>query len=86
MDKKAVVEIAEIWIGQHGNKKNADVKRLITVIESVLSHVTVKNALYLGASVLALKMILDFVNEHYAIKCEAELEKLKIEHENKEEV
>lgn len=85
MDKKAVVEIAEIWIGQHGNKKNADVKRLITIIESVLSNDTVKNALYLGAGVLALKIILDFVNEHYAIKCEAELEKINIEHENKDE-
>lgn len=85
MDKKTAVEIAEIWLGQHGNKKNADVKRLISIIESILSNDTVKNALYLGAGVLALKTILDFINEHYEIKCETELEKMKIEYENNKE-
>ena len=85
MDKKAVVEIAEIWIGQHGNKKNADVKRLITIIESVLSNDTVKNALYLGAGIVALKTLLDFANERYELKHEYELEKLLLENSKEEE-
>ena len=84
MDKKAIVEIGELWMGQHGNKKNADIKRLISILESILSHDTVKNAVYLGAGIIVLKTILDFANECYEIKHEYELEKLLLE-TNKEE-
>ena len=84
MDKKAIVEISELWMGQHGNKKNADIKRLISILEAILSHDTVKNALYLGAGIIALKTILDFANERYKLKHEYELEKLLLE-TNKEE-
>ena len=85
MDKKAIVEIAEIWVGQNGNKKNADIKRLISIIESVLSNDTIKNTLYLGVGVVALKVVLDFVNEQYRIKCEADLDKTLIENIKEEE-
>ena len=85
MDKKAIVEIAEIWVGQNGNKKNADIKRLISIIESVLSNDTIKNTLYLGVGVVALKVVLDFVNEQYRIKCEADLDKMLIENIKEEE-
>lgn len=72
------------WMSQHGNKKNADIKRLISILEAVLSHDTVKNALYLGAGIVALKTLLDFANERYQMKHEYELEKLLLE-TNKEE-
>ena len=85
MDKKAIVEIGEIWMGQHGNKKNADIKRLISILEAMLSHDTVKNALYLGAGIIALKTILDFANERYELKHEYELEKLLLENSKEEE-
>ena len=72
------------WMSQHGNKKNADIKRLISILEAILSHDTVKNALYLGAGIVALKTILEFANERYQMKHEYELEKLLLE-TNKEE-
>ena len=73
------------WMGQHGNKKNADIKRLISILEAILSHDTVKNALYLGAGIIALKTILDFANERYELKHEYELEKLLLENSKEEE-
>ena len=85
MDKKAIVEISELWMGQHGNKKNADIKRLISILEAILSHDTVKNALYLGAGIVALKTVLDFANERYQMKHEYELEKLLLENSKEEE-
>ena len=77
-------ELFRDWMSQHGNKKNADIKRLISILEAVLSHDTVKNALYLGAGIVALKTLLDFANERYQMKHEYELEKLLLE-TNKEE-
>ena len=85
MDKKAIVEIGELWMGQHGNKKNADIKRLISILEAILSHDTVKNTVYLGVGVIALKTILDFANERYEIKNKYELEKLLLENSKEEE-
>ena len=66
----------QIFLEQHGNKKNADVKRLISIMNAFLSHDTVKNAAYLGVGVLALKVILDSLNELYKTKCESDLDKL----------
>ena len=77
-------ELFRDWMSQHGNKKIADIKRLISILEAVLSHDTVKNALYLGAGIVALKTLLDFANERYQMKHEYELEKLLLE-TNKEE-
>ena len=77
-------ELFRDWMSQHGNKKNADIKRLISILEAILSHDTVKNALYLGAGIVALKTVLDFANERYQMKHEYELEKLLLE-TNKEE-
>ena len=75
-----VRDLVADWFKQNGNKKNADVKRLISIIESILSHDTVKNAVYLGVGAIAIKVvlkpILDSMNEHYKIKCESELDKL----------
>ena len=78
-----VRDLVADWFKQNGNKKNADVKRLISIIESILSHDTVKNAVYLGVGAIAIKVvlkpILDSMNEHYKIKCESELDILMIQ-------
>ena len=78
-----VRELVADWFKQHGNKKNADIKRLISIIESILSHDTVKNAVYLGVGAIAIKVVLkpvlDAMNEHYKIKCESELDKLMMQ-------
>lgn len=73
-----VNQLVRDWFNQHGNKKNADVKRLISVLESILSHDTVKNVAYLGIGVLALKVVLDSLNELYKTKCESDLDKLML--------
>ena len=69
-------ELFRDWMNQHGNKKNADVKRLITVLESILSHDTIKNVVYLGVGVIALKVVLDSLNELYKTKRESDLDEL----------
>ena len=69
-------ELFRDWINQHGNKKNADVKRLISVLESILSHDTIKNVAYLGVGVIALKVVLDSLNELYKTKRESDLDEL----------
>ena len=70
----------QIFLEQHGNKKNADVKRIISIMNAFLSHDTIKNAVYLGVGAVAFKVVLesvlDAMNEHYRIKCESELDKL----------
>lgn len=55
----------EIWLAQHGNKKNADVKRIISIMNAFLSNDTVKQALYLGSGLGALALILHFLNERH---------------------
>lgn len=72
-------ELFRDWMSQHGNKKNADVKRFISILESVLSHDTVKNVAYLGVGIVALKVLLDSMNELYRTKCENDLNKLIME-------
>ena len=79
-----VNEVYNSFKNQHGNKKNADIKRFIMIIEAILKNDTVRNTLYLGVGVIALKTILDFANERYEIKNKYELEKLLLE-TNKEE-
>ena len=69
-------ELFRDWMNQHGNKKNADVKRLISVLESILSHDTIKNVVYLGVGVIALKVVLDSLNELYKTKRESDLDEL----------
>ena len=66
----------EIWFAQHGNKKNADIKRLITIMNAFLSHDTIKNVVYLGVGVMALKVVLDSLNELYKTKRESDLDEL----------
>ena len=69
-------ELFRDWMNQHGNKKNADVKRLISILESILSHDTIKNVAYLGVGVIALKVVLDSLNELYKTKRESDLDEI----------
>ena len=80
-----VNEAYNSYRNQHGNKKNADVKRFIMIIEAILKNETVRNTLYLGVGIIALKAVLDFANERYEIKHEYELEKLLIENNKNSE-
>lgn len=57
----------QTWLKQHGNKKNADVKRLVSIMNAFLSHDTVKRALYLGTGVAVLGTILHYLNERHEI-------------------
>ena len=48
-NKSVSVEIYESYKKQHGNTKNADVKRLIKLLEAILSHPTIRNSFYIVA-------------------------------------
>ena len=80
-----VNEVYNSFKNQHGNKKNADIKRFIMIIEAILKNDTVRNTLYLGVGVIALKTLLDFANERYEIKNKYELEKFLLENSKEEE-
>ena len=69
----------QIFLEQHGNKKNADVKRLISIMNAFLSHDTIKNVAYLGVGVVALKVVLDSLNELYKTKRESDLDELMMQ-------
>ena len=73
-------ELFRDWMKQHGNKKNADVRRFISIMNAFLSNDTVKDtvkqAVYLGAGVVTLKVVLDSINKLYKTKCESDLDKL----------
>ena len=59
MSKKYVsVEIYNSYKKQHGNAKNADVKRLINLLEAVLSHPTIRNSFYIVAGGIAISYTL----------------------------
>ena len=59
MSKKYVsVEIYNSYKKQHGNAKNADVKRLINLLEAVLSHPTIRNSFYIVAGGVAISYTL----------------------------
>ena len=59
MSKKYVsVEIYNSYKKQHGNAKNADVKRLIKLLEAVLSHPTIRNSFYIVAGGVAISYTL----------------------------
>ena len=53
-NKSVSVEIYESYKKQHGNTKNADVKRLIKLLEAILSHPTIRNSFYIVAGGVAI--------------------------------
>ena len=66
----------QIFLEQHGNKKNADVKRIISIMNAFLSHDTVKQALYLGSGLTALAIVLHYLNERHEKDNAFELDKM----------
>ena len=59
MSKKLVtVELYNSYKKQHGNAKNADIKRLIKLLEAVLSHPTIRNSFYIVAGGVAISYAL----------------------------
>lgn len=68
----------QIFLEQHGNKKNADVKRIISIMNAFLSHDTVKQALYLGSGLTALAIVLHYLNERHEKDNAFELDKMMI--------
>ena len=74
-----VKELVEDWFNQHGNKKNADVKRLISIMNAFLSHDTVKQALYLGSGLTALAILLHYLNDRHEKDNAFELDKLMMQ-------
>ena len=59
MNKKLVsVEMYKAYKDQNGNAKNADIKRLIKLLEAVLSHPTIRNSFYIVAGGVAISYAL----------------------------
>ena len=52
------VELYNSYKKQHGNAKNADIKRLIKLLEAVLSHPTIRNSFYIVAGGIAISCTL----------------------------
>ena len=48
------VELYNSYKKQHGNAKNADIKRLIKLLEAILSHPTIRNSFYIVAGGVAI--------------------------------
>lgn len=59
MSKKYVtVELYNSYKEQHGNAKNADIKRLTKILEAILSHPTIRNSFYIVAGGVAISYTL----------------------------
>ena len=64
MNKKLVsVEMYKAYKDQNGNAKNADIKRLIKLLEAVLSHPTIRNSFYIVAGGVAISYALKELTE-----------------------
>lgn len=83
MSKKLVsVEIYESYKKQHGNTKNADVKRLIKILEAILSHPTVRNSFYIVAGGVAIGYTLKELPEIIRALKDNKVEVIEIEDNN----
>ena len=84
MSKKYVsVEIYNSYKKQHGNAKNADMKRLIKLLEAVLSHPTIRNSFYIVAGGVAISYTLKELPEIIRALKDNKIEVVDIEN-NKE--
>ena len=80
MSKKLVsVEIYESYKKQHGNTKNADVKRLIKLLEAILSHPTIRNSFYIVAGGVAIGYTLKELPEIIRALKDNKIEVIEIE-------
>ena len=80
MSKKLVsVEIYESYKKQHGNAKNADMKRLIKLLETILSHPTIRNSFYIVAGGVAISYALKEIPEIIRALKDNKIEVIEIE-------
>ena len=84
MSKKYVsVELYNSYKKQNGNAKNADIKRLIKLLEAVLSHPTIRNSFYIVAGGVAISYALKELPEIIRALKDNKIEVIDIEN-NKE--
>ena len=87
MNKKSVsVELYKSFKEQHGNAKNADVKRLIKILEAVLSHPTIRNSFYIVAGGVAISYTLKELPEIIRALKDNKIEVVEIKNEKEGEV
>ena len=87
MSKKYVsVEIYNSYKKQHGNAKNADIKRLMKLLETVLSHPTIRNSFYIVAGGIAISYALKELPEIIRALKDNKIEVVDIENNNEGEV
>lgn len=85
-NKSVSVEIYESYKKQHGNTKNADVKRLIKLLEAILSHPTIRNSFYIVAGGIAISYALKELPEIIRALKDNKIEVVDIENNNEGEV
>ena len=78
-NKSVSVEIYETYKKQHGNTKNADVKRLIKLLEAILSHPTIRNSFYIVAGGVAIGYTLKELPEIIRALKDNKIEVIEIE-------
>ena len=84
MSKKYVsVELYNSYKKQNGNAKNADIKRLMKLLEAVLSHPTIRNSFYIVAGGVAISYALKELPEIIRALKDNKIEVIDIE-DNKE--
>lgn len=87
MSKKYVsVELYNSYKKQHGNAKNADIKRLIKLLEAVLSHPTIRNSFYIVAGGIAISYTLKELPEIIRAFKDNKIEVVDIENNKEGEV
>lgn len=79
INKSISVEIYESYKKQHGNTKNADVKRLIKLLEAILSHPTIRNSFYIVAGGVAIGYTLKELPEIIRALKDNKIEVIEIE-------
>ena len=87
MSKKYVsVELYNSYKKQNGNAKNADIKRLMKLLEAVLSHPTIRNSFYIVAGGIAISYALKELPEIIRALKDNKIEVVDIENNKEGEV
>ena len=75
-------KVFDIYMKQHGNAKNADVKRLTKLLEAILSHPTIRNSFYIVAGGVAIGYTLKELPEIIRALKDNKIEVIEIEDNN----
>lgn len=78
-------KLLNAYMKQHGNAKNADVKRLIKILEAILSHPTIRNSFYIVAGGVAISYTLKELPEIIRALKDDKIEVVEIDEQNKKE-